>query len=70
MGKLLGERDVLGLLQEEENMENASKAIIMAGGILIGVIILSVLVLVFRPMGDIYTEEGVSLSVEQLEKYK
>ena len=50
-------------------MENASKAIIMAGGILIGVIILSVLVLVFRPMGDIYTEEGVSLSIEQLEKY-
>ena len=50
-------------------MENASKAIIMAGGILIGVIILSVLVLVFRPMGDIYEEQGTSLSIEQLEKY-
>lgn len=50
-------------------MENASKAIIMAGGILIGVIILSVLVLVFRPTGDIYAEQGVSLSIEQLEKY-
>jgi len=50
-------------------MENASKAIIMAGGILIGVIILSLLVLVFRPMGDIYEQEGASLSVEQLEKY-
>lgn len=50
-------------------MENASKAIIMAGGILIGVIILSVLVLVFRPIGDVYTEQGVSLSIEQLEKY-
>lgn len=50
-------------------MENASKAIIMAGGILIGVIILSVLVLIFRPIGDIYEEQGVSLSIEQLEKY-
>ena len=50
-------------------MENASKAIIIAGGILIGVIILSVLVLVFRPIGDVYTEQGVSLSIEQLEKY-
>ncbi len=50
-------------------MENASKAIILAGGILVGVIILSLLVLVFRPMGDIYTQEGESLSAEQLEKY-
>lgn len=50
-------------------MENASKAIIIAGGILIGVIILSVLVLVFRPMGDVYKEQGASLSIEQLEKY-
>jgi len=50
-------------------MENASKAIIMAGGILIGVIILSVLVLVFKPIGGIYEGQGVSLSVEQLEKY-
>jgi hypothetical protein len=50
-------------------MENASKAIIMAGGILIGVIILSVLVLVFRPVGDIYEEQGEALTIEQLEKY-
>lgn len=50
-------------------MENASKAIIMAGGILIGVIILSVLVLVFSPIGDVYEEQGTSLSIEQLEKY-
>ena len=50
-------------------MENASKAIIMAGGILIGVIILSVLVLVFSPIGDVYEEQGMSLSIEQLEKY-
>lgn len=50
-------------------MENASKAIIMAGGILIGVIILSVLVLVFRSIGDVYEEQGASLSIEQLEKY-
>lgn len=50
-------------------MENASKAIIIAGGILIGVIILSVLVIVFRPIGDVYEEQGASLSIEQLEKY-
>ena len=50
-------------------MENASKAIIMAGGILIGVIILSVLVLVFRSIGDVYEEQGEALSEEQLEKY-
>lgn len=50
-------------------MENASKAIIMAGGILIGVIILAVLVMVFRPMGDVYTEQNESLTIEQLEKY-
>lgn len=50
-------------------MENASKAIIMAGGILIGLIILSALVLIFRPIGDIYEEQGEILSEEQLEKY-
>lgn len=50
-------------------MENASKAIIMAGGILIGVVILALLVLVFRPMGDAYEEQGDALTIEQLEKY-
>lgn len=41
----------------------------IAGGILVGVIILSVLVLVFRPMGDIFEEQAETLSEEQLEKY-
>ena len=50
-------------------MENASKAIIMAGGILIGVVILSVLVIVFSSIGNVYDEQGASLSIEQLEKY-
>ena len=50
-------------------MENASRAIIMAGGILIGVVILALLVLVFRPMGDAYEEQGDALTIEQLEKY-
>ena len=50
-------------------MENASKAIIMAGGILIGVIILSLLIWTFRPMGDVFEEQGEALSEEQLEKY-
>lgn len=50
-------------------MENASKAIIMAGGILIGVIILSVLVIVFKPLGGAYEEQGAALTIEQLEEY-
>ena len=50
-------------------MENASKAIIMAGGILIGIIILSLLIWTFRPMGDVFEEQGEALSEEQLEKY-
>ncbi len=50
-------------------MENASKAIIMAGGILIGVIILATLVIVFRPMGDVYEGKDDALLIEQLEKY-
>lgn len=50
-------------------MENASKAIIIAGGILIGIIILSLLIWVFRPMGDVFEEQGEALSEEQLEKY-
>lgn len=50
-------------------MENASKAIIIAGGILIGVIILSVLVIVFNSFGGAFETQGEALSVEQLEKY-
>lgn len=50
-------------------MENASKAIIMAGGILIGVIIVSVLLLVFKPMGGAFEEQGAALTIEQLEEY-
>ncbi|MCI9039332.1 MAG: hypothetical protein HFJ29_05635 [Clostridia bacterium] len=50
-------------------MENASRAIIMAGGILMGVIIVSVLVMVFQPIGGVYEEEGLALSIEQLEEY-
>ncbi len=50
-------------------MENASKAIIMAGGILIALIILSALILLFSHMGTIYIAEGEVLSEKQLEEY-
>ena len=50
-------------------MENASKAIMMAGGILIGVIILSTLVILFGSMGRSYEEQGDVLTIEQLERY-
>lgn len=50
-------------------MENASRAIIMAGGILLTLVIVSILVLVFNHIGTVYIEEGDSLTVEQMEKY-
>ncbi len=49
-------------------MENASKALIMAGGILISVIVISVLVMLFSQIGDMYSEEGEALTIEQIEK--
>lgn len=50
-------------------MENASKAIIMAGGILIAIIIMSLLVMLFSQIGSVYSEEGSSKAIEQLEEY-
>lgn len=50
-------------------MENASKALIMAGGMLIALIIISILVVLFGNIGDVYYEQGESLTVEQLEEY-
>ncbi len=50
-------------------MENASKAIIIAGGILITIIIISLLAIVFGVIGDLHAEEEKSISIEQLEKY-
>lgn len=50
-------------------MENASKAIIMASGILIALVIISLLVIVFNKVGDVYSAEQQSLSEEQLQKY-
>ncbi len=50
-------------------MENASKAIIIAGGILISVVILSVLVILFNQIGSTYSAENDSLTIEQMEEY-
>lgn len=50
-------------------MENASKAIIMAGGILIALVIISILVIIFNVTGSVYTEREKSLEIEQIEEY-
>lgn len=50
-------------------MENASKAIIMAGGILIAIIIMSLLVMLFSQIGSVYNQEGENLTLEELEKF-
>lgn len=50
-------------------MENASRAIIMAGGMLIAIVLITVLVIVFSSISDVYTEEGTSLTTQQLEEY-
>lgn len=50
-------------------MENASKAILIAGGVLMGVILLAALVMVFTSFGGVFEEQGEALTVEQLEKY-
>lgn len=50
-------------------MENASKAIIMAGGILITLVIVSLLVMLFGQIGNIYSQEDNFKEVEQLEEY-
>ena len=50
-------------------MENASRALIIAGGILISIIILTALVLLFNQLGGAYSEESASLTIEQIEEY-
>lgn len=49
-------------------MENASKALIMAGGTLVALVIISVLIIMFNKIGEINAEERDLLAVEQLEK--
>lgn len=50
-------------------MENASKALIMAGGILIAVVLISALYILFTQIGGVYSQEAESLTIEQLEEY-
>lgn len=50
-------------------MENASKALIIAGGILIALVIISALVILFNQIGSTYSREGESLTIEQMEEY-
>lgn len=50
-------------------MENASKAIIIAGGILIALIIISLLVLLFSQIGNVYSEQDKAISEKQLAEY-
>ena len=50
-------------------MENASRALIIAGGILIALVIISMIVILFNNIGDMYSAEGDALTIEQIEEY-
>lgn len=50
-------------------MENASKALIMAGGVLIGMLIISVMIFVFRKAGQLSSEYDTQLSDSELVKF-
>lgn len=50
-------------------MENASKALILAGGVLIGIIILSVLVFMFRSSADFAREYGDSTENIEINRF-
>lgn len=50
-------------------MENASKALLMTGSILIGIILLSIGVYIFRIMGESQKAQTSQLTEEQLVKY-
>lgn len=47
-------------------MENASKALLIAGGILIALIVLTLFILMFNKMSSLQQEQEVQLKVEQL----
>ena len=50
-------------------MENASRALIIAGAILIAIVIISILVLLYNQIAGTYSEQSESLTVEQISEY-
>lgn len=50
-------------------MENASKALMMAGGILIALLIITLLVIMFTSMSDIFKSEDEIKRIEEIEAY-
>ena len=50
-------------------MENASKALLMAGGVLIAILIISVLVMTFQKTGNVSKSYDKSVSQEEITKF-
>lgn len=50
-------------------MENAAKALLIAGGILIGLIIVSMMVIGYREISDYYESKELTLQEEQLDAF-
>ncbi len=50
-------------------MENASKALIMAGGILISILIIGLVVFMFSNLGNVQSEAELAKEAMQIEKY-
>lgn len=50
-------------------MENASKALLMAGGVLIAILIMSVLVITFQKTGNVSKSYDKSVSQEEITKF-
>lgn len=50
-------------------MENATKALLIAGGILIAILVLSMFVLMFNKMSELQNEQEEQVKVEQLSAF-
>lgn len=50
-------------------MENASKALIMAGGVLVAIMLISFMVLFFRSAGSINAEYDIQVAEREVEKF-
>ena len=50
-------------------MENASRALVIAGGVLLSLIIIGVVMFAYRGITSLQKEKDISLSNEQIEKY-
>ena len=60
---------VIDFRRQENQMENASKALLMAGGVLIAILIISVLVMTFQKTGNVSKSYDKSVSQEEITKF-